>query len=164
MSISAQINKTLTPAEFIAAIAPAAQQSMMTTRIPASFVIAQGALESGWGQHAPGMNLFGVKADDSWHGPITMKQTDETIKGKTVLTVAKFRAYDDWLGSIQDHSAFLLDNPRYKPAFTHCEDTEAFTRAIAAAGYATDPHYADKIIKVISDHQLKQYDVKARPA
>lgn len=146
------------PNDFIAAVAPAARASMLKTRIPASFVIAEAALESGWGDHAPGMNLFGVKADAAWHGAITIKRTREVIKGASVFIVDKFRAYTDWLGSITDHAAFLLDNPRYLPAFARCDDAEAFTKAVADAGYATDPDYAERIIALIRQHDLTRFD------
>jgi flagellar protein FlgJ len=148
-----------TPAGFIAAVAPAAQVSAASTRIPASFTVAEGALESGWGAHAPGMNLFGIKADPSWHGAITTERTREVINGQSVVVTANFRAYSDWLGSIQDHAAFLMNNPRYKPAFA-CVDGASFARAVAAAGYATDPDYAAKIISIINAHGLVSLDKK----
>jgi flagellar protein FlgJ len=148
----------MTPQEFISAIAPAAVESMARTKIPASFVIAEAALESGWGGHAPGMNLFGVKADASWHGAVTIQRTREVVDSKSVFIDARFRAYTDWLGSITDHAGFLLDMPRYKPAFEHCDDSKAFTIAVADEHYATAPDYAKKIIEVIDEHDLQQYD------
>lgn len=160
----AEVGGMMTPQEFIAAISPAARTSMAKTKIPASFTIAEGALESGWGVHAPGMNLFGVKADASWHGPVTTLRTREVVHGQSVIEVAKFRAYDAWLGSIQDHAAFLLNNPRYKPAFAHAGDAEAFTHVIAAAGYATDPRYAEEIIGLMHTHDLAQFDTGVVPA
>lgn len=147
----------MTPADFIAAIAPAARASMAKTRIPASFVLAEGALESGWGNHAPGMNLFGVKADPSWTGPIITVRTREFLHGQWTVVDAKFRAYQDWQGCIDDHAKFLTGNPRYRQAFA-CADAEAFARAVAAAGYATDPTYADKIIAVMRARRLAQFD------
>lgn len=150
----------MTPQEFIAQIGPPAQQSGKTTKIPASFTVAEAALESGWGAHAPGMNLFGIKADASWTGPVTSLTTHEVINGKTVQIIARFRAYTDWLGSIADHAQFLLNNPRYKPAFS-CTDGNAFAMAVAVAGYATDPLYASKIISIIDAHNLLALDAPA---
>lgn len=147
----------MTPKDFIAEVGPAARQSCSTTRIPASFTVAEAALESGWGAHAPGMNLFGIKADASWHGPVTSQITHEVVNGKTVQIIAKFRAYTDWLGSIADHAQFLLGNERYKPAFA-CTDGKSFAMAVAAAGYATDPLYASKIISIIDAHDLSSLD------
>ncbi len=145
------------PKDFIAAVSPAACQSAAVTKIPASFTVAEAALESGWGAHAPGMNLFGIKADQSWTGPVTTQRTREVVKGQTVYITARFRAYTDWLGSIQDHAAFLLDNERYAPAF-QCTDGESFAHAVAAAGYATDPNYATEICEIIKAHGLDKLD------
>jgi len=148
------------PNDFIAAIALAAQVSMRTTHIPASFVIAEGALESGWGASAlarEGCNLFGVKADPSWKGDILTMRTRECLHGKWIIIPARWRKYGSWGACIADHAAFLLDNPRYKPAFEHA-DGEGFARAVAAAGYATDPQYATKLIEVIRAHNLAAFD------
>lgn len=148
----------MTPEDFIDAISSAAQTVMKTTRVPASVSIAQGALESGWGQHAPGFNLFGIKADASWKGPFTAQATKEYVDGKTVITQARFRAYPDWLGSIEDHARFLVENPRYQPAFEHADDGEGFACELAKCGYATDPNYAQKLTWIINEHELMKYD------
>lgn len=147
----------MTPDEFIKTLLQPARISAAKTNVPASFTLAEAALESGWGSHAPGMNLFGVKADASWKGPVTIKRTREFINGLPVIVEAKFRAYKDWFGSIEDHAEFLLRNPRYKPAFQF-RNGENFAKAIAKAGYATDPDYADKLIAVMDSHDLQQYD------
>lgn len=146
--------------DFIAAIASAAQASMHSTRIPASFVIAEAALESAWGDSLlakKGMNLFGVKADASWKGPTLTMQTREFLHGAWCVVPALWRKYDDWLGCINDHAEFLIANPRYRSAFS-ATDGEAFAQAVAAAGYATDPLYAQKLISIMRMHNLKQYD------
>jgi flagellar protein FlgJ len=145
------------PNDFFAAIAPAAQASAKTTRIPASFTLAQAALESSWGAKAPGHNLFGIKADASWKGPVVAEATHEHVGGKDVPIHDTFRAYDDWLGSINDHAQFLLANPRYRPAF-ECTSGRTFAQAVAAAGYATDPQYASKLVSIISTHHLDAFD------
>lgn len=150
----------MTPQQFIAAISQSAVQSMKTTGIPASFVIAEGALESGWGGSqlvAQAKNLFGVKAGESWHGPVLTMNTREYLNGQWVVVPARWRQYPDWLSCITDHAAFLLTNPRYKSAFQF-KDGISFAKAVAAAGYATDPAYAQKIGEVINAHQLDQFD------
>lgn len=150
----------MTPDQFIAAIAPAAKTSMSRTGIPASFTIAEAALESGWGKSRlaiDGHNLFGVKADASWHGDVLTMNTRECIKGQWVMVQARWRKYADWLACIDDHAAFLLTNARYREAFT-CRNVTAFTQAVAAAGYATDPDYAGKILAVIRAHALTAFD------
>lgn len=152
------------PNEFIAAISGAAQQSMQETNIPASFVIAEGALESAWGSSKlslEGLNLFGVKADPSWTGPTVEMRTRECLHGKWLVVPANWRKYSTWLECINDHAQFLLKNHRYKGAFQHVDNAEAFTRAVAEAGYATDPEYAGKIISIIRAHDLTSFDKRS---
>jgi flagellum-specific peptidoglycan hydrolase FlgJ len=150
----------MTPDEFIAAVGPAARSSAAMSKIPASFVVAEGALESGWGGSqlcTEAFNLFGVKADPSWTGSIFILRTREYLDGHWTIEQAKWRKYKDWLGSIQDHASFLLSNPRYQPAFAYTSGT-TFAMAIAAAGYATDPQYGQKIISIIKAHNLSSLD------
>ncbi|WP_155626942.1 glycoside hydrolase family 73 protein [Burkholderia diffusa] len=147
-----------TPGDFIAAIAPAARACMKQSHVPASVTIAQAALESSWGKRAPGFNLFGIKADASWRGPVTSQVTHEVVHGQSIAITANFRAYADWQGSIDDHAAFLVGNPRYAPAFA-CTSGADFAKAIAKAGYATDPQYADKVIAIMNAHRLAELDV-----
>lgn len=147
----------MTPKDFISALAPAAQACQKAHKIPASFTIAQAALESGWGAHAPGFNLFGIKADPSWHGASVDLPTHEVVNGKSVPIVAKFRAYPDWAGSINDHAQFLLNNKRYCPAF-ECTSGPSFAQAVAKAGYSTSPTYAQQITQLIDEHELQLLD------
>ncbi|CAG9252421.1 LYZ2 domain-containing protein [Burkholderia diffusa] len=149
-----------TPAGFIAAISPAAQICMKRTGVPASVTVAQAALESSWGRRAPGFNLFGIKADASWHGKAQLQVTHEVVNGKPITITAAFRAYDDWQGSIDDHAVFLIGNARYGKAFA-CGSGVEFAKAIAEAGYATDPQYADKLIEIIHAHDLTALDAEA---
>ena len=146
--------------KFIAAIAPTAIASARDTHIPPGFVVAEAALESTWGTSALAIqarNLFGVKADKSWHGDVWDHPTREFLNGEWVMRPARWRKYPDWRGSIGDHAAFLRSNQRYSAAF-QAVGSIAFTRAIAAAGYATDPKYADKIIAVIRGRNLLALD------
>lgn len=148
------------PEDFIREISPAAQESASKTKIPASFTVAEAALESAWGASllaTSGHNLFGVKADKSWKGETLTMNTREYLKGKWVMVPALWRKYPDWLGSITDHAAFLLNNPRYKPAFNWTRG-EDFAYAVAHAGYATDPDYATKIVSIIRKHNLDALD------
>ena len=152
----------MTPQAFIAAIGPAAIASAGRTKIPASFTVAEGALESGWGTSQlaiQGKNLFGVKADASWHGPTVSMQTREFLHGTWVMVPALWRAYADWSGCMDDHAAFLMNNPRYRGCFEHT-DGPGFAVAVQAAGYATDPHYSALITQLITQHGLAALDVK----
>jgi flagellar rod assembly protein/muramidase FlgJ len=146
--------------DFINQIARAAQSVAQQTGVPASLSIAQAALESGWGESGltkTGNNLFGIKADNRWMGETLILPTKEFIKGQWVVVPAKWRKYASWQASIDDHAAFLKQNQRYAPCFS-CLTAEAFVRALAKAGYATDPVYADKVIGVISKHNLISFD------
>lgn len=150
----------MTPQEFIAAIGPAAQASAAHTKIPASFTVAQAALESGWGKSQlarEAFNLFGVKADANWHGAVLELPTREYIGGHWLTQVARWRRYAGWLECLDDHAQFLLVNPRYRPAFQFT-DGRRFASAVAAAGYATDPGYSAKIISIIDGRGLAALD------
>lgn len=150
----------MTPTEFLAQIVPAAQASMRETKIPASVVIAQAILESSWGKSKLAIeahNLFGVKADKAWLGPIATMPTTEYTNGVPGVVMAKWRSYPDWLACIEDHAAFLMRNPRYAPCWL-AANGEGWAHALQAAGYATDPAYPDKLIEVIRGRSLMQYD------
>ena len=151
----------MTPNDFIKLMAPAAVATMKATGIPASFTIAQGAVESGWyssGQAVQDFNLFGIKAIGGWTGATQEWPSSEVVNGKRVMVNSAFRKYPDLTAGLEDHAAFITGNQRYKPAFQHKDDSCAFTQAIAEAGYATDPDYAAKIIGIIRFHNLQQYD------
>lgn len=148
------------PADFIAAIAPAAQACQRASGIPASFTIAQAALESSWGGSQlarSGFNLFGVKADESWHGAITMMDTKEFEHGKPVMVPAKWRCYRTWGECLADRAEFFRKNHHYAACFKETTG-HGWARAVAAAGYATDPDYAEKLIAVIDGRRLTQFD------
>lgn len=150
----------MTPVEFFAALTPAAQQLNKTTGIPASFTLAQAALESAWGESGLAKranNLFGVKADRSWTGDVLILPTKEFRNGQWVTEQARWRKFHDWQASIEDHARFLQQNHRYASAFL-CKDGEGFARAVAAAGYATDPQYAYKLVSIIRKHGLSNLD------
>ena len=146
------------PSAFIAMLLPAVQACQRANGIPASFTLAQAALESGWGERAPGNNLFGVKADRAWKGPTVDVPTHEVIKGVRVPMVCKFRAYPTLSASVADRADFFLKNPRYKGCFKE-KGGEAWARAVAAAGYATDPSYAKSLIAVMRGRNMAQYDI-----
>ena len=107
----------MSPNDFISQLSDPAKELAKTSKIPASFTVAQAAIESGWGAHAPGNNLFGIKATTDWKGAVIVLPTKEFLKGVEVTVQASFRAYLTWAGSLQDHAQFLLLNERYKPAF-----------------------------------------------
>jgi flagellar rod assembly protein/muramidase FlgJ len=148
------------PQDFIALIGPAARACHKAAGVPASITVSQAALESGWG--ASGLtktanNLFGIKADSLWRGETVTLDTKEFIRGRWVVVPAKWRKYPTWQASVYDHAAFLKRNPRYKDCFL-CVSAQTFARALLKAGYATDPDYADKLIRLIGSYNLASLD------
>lgn len=142
---------------FLEKIGPAAVQAMKESGVLASLIIAQAALESAWGASAPGNMLFGVKAGTTWKGKTQLLTTHEVIKGHRVKVKALFRAYDSWLDSLRDHTRLLTTATRYR-AVVGERDYKKACKAIQAAGYATDPKYADKLIGLIEKYQLQKWD------
>ncbi len=152
----------MTPQDFIAELVTPSRQSATTSGIPASFTIAEAALESGWGMSALAMrakNLFGVKADPGWNGDYLEMSTIEYVNGKPVTVIAKWRKYDSWLHCLTDHAAFLHENERYAGCFAHQYTGPEFAIEVARAGYSTDPQYAEKVTSIIHQYNLTQYDM-----
>lgn len=98
-----------------------------------------------------------MKADAAWQGEVLTLDTREFLNGAWVVQSARWRKYADWQGSLDDHAAFLLRNPRYAPCF-ECRTGEAFAHAVAQAGYATDPDYATKLVAIMRGRGLRGLD------
>jgi len=148
--------------QFISVLGPAASASQQQTGLSAAFTIAEAALESGWGDSElaqRGKNLFGVKVYPGWEGATLSIPTREFLNGQWVMVPAQWCLYLSWQDSITDHARFLFQQPRYAQALTQRADGAAFARAVQAAGYATDPQYANKIISIINAHSLTDWDV-----
>ena len=144
-----------TPQErYVAKYAETAISEMHRTGVPASITLAQGLLESRAGLSelaAKGNNHFGIKCHRDWKGK-TMN-VDDDRKGEC------FRVYDDAIDSYRDHSDFLRYRDRYKSLFNlDPKDYKGWAAGLKAAGYATDPSYAQKLVKLIEDYQLYRYD------
>jgi hypothetical protein len=149
-------------AEFIDAVGRAAQHSMKTTGVPASVTVAQAILESDWGRSRltrQGNNLFGIKALGTG-GPAGMVSmgTWEHVDGEDVVVEARFKAYYTLEESIDDHGRFFTRNRRYAAALAVADDARAFAAAIQDAGYATDPSYATKLIRLMDRYDLYRFD------
>jgi len=147
------------PSAFLAMMVGPAQACQRATGIPASLILAQAALESGWGVRCPGNNLFGIKADKAWKGPTVDVPTHEVIKGKRIAITDKFRAYASWADSMKDHARFFQVNKRYRDCFKETTG-EGWARAVAKAGYATDPNYASLLISIMRGRKMAQYDTQ----
>lgn len=148
------------PEAFLDMMIGPARECQRVSGIPASFTLAQAALESAWGASRlanSGCNLFGVKADASWKGATTILSTREVLKGQSVMVDAKWRCYANWRECLLDRAQFFLKNPRYAKCFAE-KTGEGWCRAVAAAKYATDPDYADKLIDIIKGRNLTRFD------
>lgn len=126
------------------------------TGIPARFMLAQAALESGWGKReirqadgSSSHNLFGIKAGSGWRGKTAEVMTTEYVNGVAEKKLQRFRAYDSYAEAFSDYAATLTSRPRYAQVIARADDANAFARGLQQAGYATDPKYADKLMGVI---------------
>ena len=141
-----------TPEAFLASIAPTAKTLAKELGIDPRIVIAQAALETGWGTSVKGNNLFGIKSHGKEGG--LMVQTHEVLDGERIKVRNSFRQYDSYDESIADYGSFLQQNKRYKPmlqAATLWEQVEA----LGKSGYATDPEYADKVMAIAKSRWLE---------
>lgn len=146
---------------FLQAIRPHAEAAAARLGVAPELVAAHAALESGWGRHAPGNNMFGIKAGANWQGAVQALATMEVEHGTPVARNERFRGYGDMASSFNDYAGLLLDNPRYQRALNTGSDANAFAQALQAGGYATDPSYADKLGRVAASIKASQ---AARPS
>jgi flagellum-specific peptidoglycan hydrolase FlgJ len=156
------IRGSSTEQEFIAAISGPAQQSQRETGVPASVTMAQAIVESNWGKSqlaSTANNYFGIKAKGraGTAGTISLP-TWEVFGGSDVTIVDAFRAYNSPTESFIDHGRFFHENRRYAQALRTSSDPREFARQIHAAGYATDPQYANKLINMMDRFDLYRFD------
>ncbi|MGH8506017.1 MAG: flagellar assembly peptidoglycan hydrolase FlgJ [Stenotrophobium sp.] len=150
------------PADFIKSLLPQAQAAARELGVPARVLVAQAALETGWGKHmiknadgSPSYNFFGIKAGRHWQGDKVSKSTTEYHGSQPQREVAQFRSYDTPAAAFKDYVKFLKSNPRYAAALNHGGDTGHFARGLQQAGYATDPAYAEKICRISSGPTMR---------
>mgnify|MGYP000016358986 CR=1 FL=1 len=148
---------TPTQAGFVQQHSDAARAAEAATGIPAAFMMAQAAHESGWGKrdirNADGSssnNLFGIKAGASWKGAVAEVTTTEYVDGQPRKVTAKFRAYASAADSFADYAQLMKTSPRYTGVLAQAGSAEGFARGLQKAGYATDPAYADKLARTIN--------------
>lgn len=141
---------------FIQDLWPHASRSAKELGVSADVLIAQAALETGWGrkmmldrQGGNSFNLFGIKAGKQWQGEQVSVATIEYRDGLAQRENASFRSYASLHESMNDYVAFLKQNPRYQPALEQTGNAELFLQELQKAGYATDPAYADKISNIM---------------
>ena len=141
------------PKDFISALIDPAKSVEKEIGVPFQVIIAQAALETGWGQkiikHENGSssnNLFNIKADSRWDGDKVTKDTLEFEQGAMVKKSEPFRMYESLSDSVNDYIKFLSTSERYQEALQGSGNVEHFLQGLQKAGYATDPQYADKIL------------------
>ena len=149
---------TLSKDDFISRLRPHAEASARELGVDPNALLAQAALETGWGRSVPcnangecSFNLFGIKAGSQWSGATVNVPTLEFEEGVAVRKVERFRAYDSPADSFRDYAALIRDSSRYANARGAGDNVEAFAAALQQGGYATDPHYAQKIAAVASE-------------
>lgn len=144
-------------AEFVSRHDAAARAAEAESGIPAAFMIAQAAHETGWGRreirNADGTasnNLFGIKAGPSWKGAVAEVTTTEYVNGEARKVTAKFRAYASAAESFADYAKLMKTSPRYTGVVNSAGSAQGFAQGLQNAGYATDPAYADKLARTIN--------------
>jgi len=141
--------------QFVQRVWPYAMQVSRETGIPAHFMVAQAALETGWGKSeirrgdgTPTYNLFNIKAGSAWNGGLAKTVTTEYENGMAVRENANFRAYGSYADAFRDYARLIIGNARYAGAAGQT-DARAFADGLQRGGYATDPAYASKLRRVI---------------
>lgn len=148
-----------TAESFVARFLPQAEAAAAKLGIEPRLLLAQAALETGWGKaleraEAPANNLFGIKATPSWDGARAAHWTMEQGSAGLERRREEFRAYDSAEASFGDYVDLIGHSPRYASAVANAEDPEAYARAVSDAGYATDPAYADKWLSIYNGERL----------
>lgn len=149
------------PEAFVSGLMPQVQKAAQSLGLEPKALLAQAAVETGWGQHMihdgqgkNSHNLFGIKADHRWQGAKVAIDTLEYSQGTAQRQKAHFRAYDSFEDALQDYVTFVRDNPRYQGAVGQSAEPGKYFSSLQQAGYATDPKYAEKILKVMQSETL----------
>lgn len=153
----AQSTEFSNPSKFVNNLYSIAKDIESKYQIPANYLLAQSALETGWGKHvihdrfgASSFNLFGIKAGDDWHGKVVSARTTEYVSGQPVTKYEKFRAYATFKESMTDYAGLISSDPRYVAAYKQKSDPLKYFNGLQLAGYASDPNYSNKINKILN--------------
>jgi flagellar protein FlgJ len=147
-------------ADFVSRFLPEARKAAEALGIEPRLLLAQAALETGWGKSlgdneaARSNNLFGIKTGSSWQGPSVARWTLEHADGVALRKHEQFRAYEDASASFADYVELIGNSPRYAAALEQGGDARAYAHAVAEAGYATDPAYASKWLAIYHGDRL----------
>jgi flagellar protein FlgJ len=158
-------------ADFIRTYLPHAEQAARELGVDPHALLAQAALETGWGQSLPrnskgdcSYNFFGIKATGRWSGDTVSVPTLEFEDGLPVRKAERFRAYGSPADSFRDYAALIRNNPRYEEALGCGSDVTSFATALQEGGYATDPNYAKKIVSVARELRALTADAELKQA
>ena len=159
----ARPNQWAHASRFVQDVWPHAEQASQALGVSPEVLVAQSALETGWGKHAmqfpdgkPSNNLFGIKAGSGWNGSTLAKPTLEFRDGVMHTEVAHFRAYDSIAQSLSDYVNLIQSKSRYQNALQHQGNDAEYIRGLQRAGYATDPNYADKIMNIMQSERFQK--------
>lgn len=147
---------------FINKLWPHAVNASTELGVSPHVLLAQAALETGWGKHelrgsaGNSFNLFNIKAGKNWSGATVGASITEFVNGRSVQQAASFKAYGSYEEAFADYARTLKSSPRYAQALAQGSDSEAFVRGLQSGGYATDPAYADKIMRVINSSTFRE--------
>ncbi|MEM8499674.1 MAG: flagellar assembly peptidoglycan hydrolase FlgJ [Pseudomonadota bacterium] len=151
------------PREFVANLLPAVKEAANTLGLDPKALLAQAALETGWGKHfiqssdgKSSFNLFGIKATGGWKGSAAAVPTIEFENGVAKRKYENFRIYDSFAQSAMDFVQLLQNSPRYQNAVESVNNIGRFWEELQNAGYATDPRYAEKLNKILHGDTLKE--------
>ena len=140
---------------FVETLVPLAKTMAEKLGVDPRVLLAQSALETGWGKYVmhndhglSSNNLFGIKTNPNWQGEKVTSDTLEVENGELVKRKDEFRAYSDFEQSFSDYVDFIKQNPRYQKALQAVQDSKEYLQQLQSAGYATDPNYASKILKI----------------
>ncbi|HEY4293929.1 flagellar assembly peptidoglycan hydrolase FlgJ [Luteibacter sp.] len=156
------VGKLSSPEEFVQKLAPHAIEAAKKLGVSVRALLAQAALETGWGKHMPAQghtssfNMFGIKAGNSWDGKRVNVPTLEYEGGVAVRRKDSFRAYDSPSDSFKDYADMVSSSPRYAAAVGRGDDVAGFAHALVKGGYATDPSYAKKLTDIANGPVMQQ--------
>ncbi len=146
------------PQDFVNKLMPLAVKVARKFNLNPLVIVAQAALETGWGKHiGANNNFFGIKSSKSWQGQTELMASDEYVNGVRVSQVSSFRAYNSTLSSIEDYARLISSNDRYSKAHAVSNNPDKYFEEIQKAGYATDPQYANKLKGIIRNEAFSKY-------
>jgi peptidoglycan hydrolase FlgJ len=150
------------PTDFVNRMLPPIRRAASALGVNPMGILAQAALETGWGQRMPrnadgsaSHNMFGIKAGEGWSGPRATADSMEVINGVAQLKRTAFRSYGSVEESVNDFTALLRHSPRYKEALAAGADAQAYVSRIGSSGYATDPAYGNKLNEILHGDALQ---------